>query len=261
METFFHKHSLYIALLLFVVSIFILANQVFAFGKPSGAGSDNPGFSEQNNPGNQHIPQQGDRPSGIPSPFPSGGEPSGIPQQAMFHMPAFVLNRLQGGKLQACQSIEKALTNRSTHLVDLVIQMEKTFNSIAQGVEQYYLTKVIPTGTNLPTYDSLVADITTKQNALTPLIVAAQSDVTTFSCTGNNPGALMTQYRTDMQAVLKGLQDYRTSIKNLIVAVRTLSSVSSSETPSITPSVSPTVSPTITPSETPTLTLTPSPKS
>lgn len=262
MEKFFQKHSIYIAVFLFVASVLIFANQVLAFGRPIGVGSGNPGFNRENNPGTQYVPQEG-QPNGTVSPFPTGEDrsfqrPSGIPrempQQGTSHIPAFAQNHLQAGKLQACLSIEKALTNRSTHLTGLVTQMEKTFTSIAMGVEQYYLTKVVPTGTTLPTYDSLVANITTKQNALTPLISAAQNDVTNFSCTGNNPGALMTQYRTDMQAVIKGLQDYRTSIKNLIVAVRTLPSVTLSGTPSATPTTTPseTPIPTVAPSATPT---------
>ena len=133
------------------------------------------------------------------------------------------------------------ITRRSNHLVELADKMIKVFTSIANRVEQYYLTKVVPAGATLPTYDALVADITTKQNAITPLLEAAQADATNFSCTGNNPKAQLTQYKTDMQAVIRGLKEYRTSVRNLIVAVRTLPSLTLSGTPSAT--LTPTMTP------------------
>src|SRR5205807_396941 len=97
---------------------------------------------------------------------------SGDLNQGQSHIPAFVQIHLQGKKLQACQSIEKNLSTRSDHLIGFVAQMEKTFSSIAAGIENYYLTEVAPTGTTLTTYDSLFADITTKENAVTALLPA-----------------------------------------------------------------------------------------
>lgn len=245
MEQFFNKHSIYIAVLLFAISVPVFANQVLAYGRPARVGAENQKFTRENNPGSNFAPQNETTGTATGEARPNS------------HASSFAKNRLSGGKLQSCQSIEKALTNRSTHLVDQVTKMEKTFTSIAEGVEQYYLTKVIPTGTTLSSYDSLVADISTKQAALTPLVTAAQNDVTNFTCTGDNPGALMTQYRTDMQAILQGLKDYRTSIKNLIVAVRTLPSISPSAAPSSAPSATPTSAIKPTDTVTPTMTVVP----
>ncbi|MCL4353817.1 hypothetical protein M1615_05160 [Patescibacteria group bacterium] len=252
MREFFYKRFLYIPILLFLIPVFIFVNQVLAFGRPQGVGYANPGFNRPNSQGDGYRSQQEGQAASAPAG--QNGQPlqqsDSMQQQAVVHVPAFAQNHLQGRRLQACQRIEKVLVHRSTHLVGLATQMEKTFTSIAQGVERYYLTKVVPSGTTLPSYDSLVADIATRENTLTPLVVAAQSDVTGFSCTGNNPGALMTQYRTDMQAVLKGLEDYRTSIKNLIVAVRTLPSINSNGAPSATSSSSPAETSGVTPSVT-----------
>jgi len=245
----FHKNILYISAILFILASVVFVTQVLAVGRP-------------NSPTGYGVPPQGNTPTGtsggvrpsIPTNPGSGYLPQrtqsgGVSSQGQSRMPVFTQVHLQDAKLRACQAISASLVTRSTHLVDLVNQMEKTFTSIAQGVEQYYLTSVLPTGTTLSNYNTMVADIATEQNALTSLIQAALTDVSSFSCTGNNPAAQLTQYRTDMQAVLKGLQDYRTAIKNLIVAVRTLPSVKSSETPSITPTGTPSVTPlpTVTP--------------
>ncbi len=134
----------------------------------------------------------------------------------------FGKDKLEGERLNACKEIEKNLTTRSTHLSDLVTNMEHLFTGIAQRVENYYITKLVPAGKVLPNYDALVADITTKENAIAPLVDAANKDFTGFTCGSDNPKAQITQFITDMQAVTAALHDYRTSIKNLIVAIRTL---------------------------------------
>ena len=245
MHAFFYKYILTFSVVVFVISVFVFSTQVFAIGKPSGVGGavqGNPGYNAQSNSSSGYVPSQGTQPTGSSQ---GGVQSSGIPTQGQSHIPAFAQVHLQDAKLRACQAVSTSVITRSTHLVDLVTQMEKTFTSIADGVEQYYLTKVVPTGKTLPNYDALVADISTKQNSLAPLVQTAQTDASSFSCTGNNPAAQLTQYRTDMQGVLKGLQDYRTAVKNLIVAVRTLPSVNPSKVPSATPTT--TVTPSVTP--------------
>lgn len=233
-----HRYITYLSVFLFLVAVLLGVRTVSAAMPNLPAG--NPGYGAQNNPGTQYIP------SGRVTPAAAGGVQSGTASEAAQtgRMPGFAQQRLAGAKLQACQRIESALTQRSTHLVDLVLEMEKRFTAIAQGVEQYYITQVVPTGTTLPTYNALVADIATKENAITPLVAAAQSDVTNFSCSADNPGASMTQYRTNMQAVITGLQEYRSAIVALITAVRTLPTVSPTGTPSATPT---TVTPSVTP--------------
>lgn len=141
----------------------------------------------------------------------------------------FGKDKLEGTRLNSCKEVEKNLTTRSTHLSELVTNMEKVFTAIAQRVENYYITKLVPTGKTLPNYDALVADITTKQNAIAPLVDAASKDFSGFTCGSDNPKAQITQFRTDMQAVTAALHDYRTSIKNLIVAIRTLGEAGSPE--------------------------------
>jgi hypothetical protein len=63
-------------------------------------------------------------------------------------------------------------------------------------------------------------------------VTTAQTNSTNFSCDGNDPKGLLTQFRTDMQTVKQALHDYRTSIKNLIVAVRSVTGEIESATPS-----------------------------
>lgn len=190
MERFFHKHILHISFVIFFTSFVVFSSQVLAVGSPAEIGKVN-------------------------RPFIATGGAKLLPPR----MPAFAQNRLQQAKLKVCQALSKNIATRSAHMNDRVLKMEETFDSIAQGVENHYLTKLVPQGMIVLNYDALVADIQTQKSALTPLLAAIQTDIANFSCTGNNPAAQLTQYRTDMQAVIQGLHAYKKAVRNLIVAV------------------------------------------
>jgi hypothetical protein len=116
--------------------------------------------------------------------------------------------------------------------------MEEKFDSIAKRVEDYYNSKVVPGGKTVADYVSLVTNINTNKTVVQTALTKTQNDANSFDCTGNPKDQLM-RFREDMQSVKKALKDYRTSIKNLIVAVHSVTGVQNSE-PSVSPK--PTVS-------------------
>jgi hypothetical protein len=130
--------------------------------------------------------------------------------------------RLQDAKLKSCQARENAIGQRSTSLTGTVNSMFSKFDAIAQRVEEYYTSKVVPSGKTVSNYDNLVSDIQVKKAAVGTVLLAAQSDSAGFSCTSGDPKGQMTKFRLDMQSVMNALKNYRTSIKNLIVAVRSV---------------------------------------
>lgn len=190
MERFFHKHILHISFVILLASFVVFSSQVLAVGNSNVTGIANRPL----------IATEGAK-------------------QGQSRIPAFAQIRLEAAKLKACEALSKNIATRSAHMNDRVVRMEKTFDSIAQGVENHYLTKLVPEGKIVSNYDALVADIQTQKSALTPLLAAIQTDISNFSCTGNNPAAQLTQYRTDMKAVIQGLQAYKKAVRNLIVAV------------------------------------------
>lgn len=149
--------------------------------------------------------------------------------------PETVGGRLTEAKLRACQARENAIKKRSEHLGKLASTMEKKFTAIAQRVEEYYTTKAVPGGKTIANYDSLVSDIQTKKTAVQTALTQAQTDAGGFSCTGDNPKGQLTQFKGGMKAVIKALKDYRTSIKNLIVAVRSVTGTTERTKPSASP--------------------------
>lgn len=126
------------------------------------------------------------------------------------------------GKLKACQARENAVKTRMSRLTQLATNMETKFDTIASRVEAYYTSKVVPSGKTVPNYDSLVLYIGTKKTAVQTTLTKAQTDADNFSCASSTPKAQLTQVREDMQAVKQALKNFRTSIKNLIVAVHSV---------------------------------------
>lgn len=141
---------------------------------------------------------------------------------------------LAQGRVRACQAIESGVKNRMQSLVNLATNIENVFNSIATRVETYYTGKVVPSGKTVSSYDTLVANISTKKGVVDTDLASAQSLVNSFSCTSGDPRTLLTSFRLDMQKVKTDLQAFRTSIKNLIIAVRTVAP-EESPTPEATP--------------------------
>lgn len=156
----------------------------------------------------------------------------------------FERDRLEGKRLQFCENHQDEINTRLDSLGKLVANMLGKFDAIAARVEDYYQSKVLPSGKSVDNYAELIADISAKKTAVEDALASTQADVNGFDCNADNPKAQIRQYRTDMQSVKSALHDYRTSIKNLIVAVRSVvgegeRTASESAEPSVEPSESP----------------------
>lgn len=130
-------------------------------------------------------------------------------------------DRLEAKRLEYCEKHKDEIATRSGSLGKLVAGMLGKFDAILARVQEFYTTKLVPAGKTVVGYDGLVADVAAKKTQVQTDLANAQADVSGFSCTGDNPKGQMTQYRLDMQLVKKDLHAYRTSIKNLITAVKT----------------------------------------
>lgn len=144
-------------------------------------------------------------------------------------------DRLEAKRLEYCEKHKDEIVGRSESLGRLVAGMLGKFDAILARVTEYYTTKLVPAGKTVSNYDALVADVTAKKAQVQTDLANAQADVAGFVCTGDNPKGQMTQYRLDMQLVKKDLQTYRTSIKNLIVAVKTAAGERTEPSPSASP--------------------------
>ena len=133
-----------------------------------------------------------------------------------------IQNRLTEVKLKVCQTKESAIKNRLTHLGDLTNRMIEKFDAIAGRVKEHYTSKVVPGGKTLANYDALIYDVRAKKDAVQTALNQAKTNAGGFTCDGDNPKEQISQFRDDMQTVKSALKDYRTSIKNLIAAIRSI---------------------------------------
>lgn len=142
-----------------------------------------------------------------------------------FPTPRRALNEV---RFRACQARENAIQNRMQSLTRLVGTIEKSFDSIATRVENYYNNKVVPSGGSLDNYNTLVGDIADKKAKLDADLPVVQNNVNAFGCDQDDPKGIYNEFRLGMQNIKTDLKNYRTAIKNLIVAV---AKVGPSETP------------------------------
>lgn len=119
------------------------------------------------------------------------------------------------GKLQACEARQVAIKARSQNLADFTTRVIATFDKIATRVREFYTAK----GITVANYAALNADVTAKKTAAQNALVRSQATILNFSCTSGDPKATLKSFNDNMKKVKSALKDYRTSIKNLIVAV------------------------------------------
>lgn len=145
----------------------------------------------------------------------------------------------------SCESRKEGVVNRMKRLVELSEKMLENFDTHATKVQDFYISVVVPKGVTVKNYDKLVADIAAKKAVVQTTLANAQADVDDFSCTNGDPKTYLNTFRTDMQAVKTALKEYRTTIKNLIVAVRTAAEALETPTPTPTATSTPTLTPTL----------------
>lgn len=136
------------------------------------------------------------------------------------------------GRMRACEARSTAISTRLSQLIDMATNMLEVFDSHATRVKNFYTNVVLPSGKTVANYDALIANIDAKKQAVIDAWNKAKTNSEAFSCTNGDPKQLLSQFRLDMQATKKALKDYRTAIKNLIVAVKRVS-------PTPAPSASP----------------------
>lgn len=144
--------------------------------------------------------------------------------EASLHQPTTDQTRLAAAKLRACQNRENAINNIMSR-IDTRAQNQLTlFGTIAARVENFYTSK----SRSISNYDQLLAAITlAKSQAETDLSTMEANS--SFSCTANNPRGMVTAFQGYLKTEINDLQNYRTSVKDLIVAVAQANGVNVSD--------------------------------
>jgi hypothetical protein len=125
---------------------------------------------------------------------------------------------LEGPKLNTCKSHEQAIKNIMARVTDRAQKQQALYTSVAEGTEALY----IKNGKTLSNYGSLVTDVNTKKSASLVAVSSLEADSQLFSCDSNNPRGQITEFQTEVKAAVNALTSYRTSVKNLIIGVKSV---------------------------------------
>lgn len=129
--------------------------------------------------------------------------------------------KLEETKLRVCERKQDSIIRRSTRLSERAQRQLVNFEQKANRVEDFYNNRLVPRGITLTNYEDLLADIEAKKQAVNEATTSAKMAAEDFDCSADDPKGQLTNFRIDMQNAVAALKEYRTSIKNLIVAVRT----------------------------------------
>ena len=126
--------------------------------------------------------------------------------------------RLTDAKLKACQHREKAITNIMARISDRGQKQIDLFDTIATRTETFYKSK----GKVLSSYDSLVADVATKKADAQAAVDSTKSKAAEFKCDGTDPKGVASAFKDNLKTQNDALKAYKTSVKNLIVGVKSV---------------------------------------
>lgn len=158
-----------------------------------------------------------------------------LPAQANTHAQAASNNRpsnpssqagtkLLAAQLRACQNRENAINNIISRVDTRGQNQLNLFNTIATRVENFYTSR----GNTAANYDQLVAAVNAAKTQAETDLSTMQSN-STFSCNSSNPKAMVTAFQGYLKTEITDLQNYRTDVKNLIVAVAKANGVTVSD--------------------------------
>jgi phosphotransferase system HPr-like phosphotransfer protein len=151
------------------------------------------------------------------------GQPSEPGSQAADRK-ASAQTKLADAKLKACQKREKAINNIMSRVSDRGHKQLALFTSIATKTEAFYADK----GKTLSDYDALVSDVTAKKAAAQTAVDAVKGESVTFKCDGTDPKGAAASFKEALKSEITALKDYKTSVKNLIVGVKSVQGATTS---------------------------------
>ena len=125
------------------------------------------------------------------------------------------------GKAIACQNRQNAVKTIISRLDTRISNQLSLFTAIAGRVESFYSKS----GNKVTNYNQLLANLSTTSGALRTEYTTLKTN-STFSCSFSHPKAVVNSFLGDLHVVISDLQAYKTSVKNLIVAVAKANNVS-----------------------------------
>lgn len=128
--------------------------------------------------------------------------------------------KLINSRLKACQRREAVITKLMSNLADRGTRQIEVFDKIADRTQAYYQEK----GLRLANYNSLVAEVDAKKNAAEAAVSSTKDTIVEFDCEGEDPRGTAAEFKENLKAQHQAMKAYKTSVKNLIVGVKSVQS-------------------------------------
>jgi hypothetical protein len=141
--------------------------------------------------------------------------------------------RLDAVKLKVCQKREVAITNIMARIADRGNKHLTVFDKIAERTKAFYEIE----NYELSNYQDLVNEVDAKRIIAEDAIDAIESISIDFECNGDNPKGIITSFKDSRLEAIAALKDYKTAVKNLIVAVKSVQSALTNSTDEVTEEV------------------------
>jgi len=125
--------------------------------------------------------------------------------------------RLTDKKLEICQKREAKITNIMKRIGDRADRQVALFSKITDRVQNFYVTNEL----SVDNYDTLVAAVNDKKATAQGLVTALKGLIVDFDCEGDDPKGVTEVFKTKLKETITTLKEYKTAVKNLIVAVKT----------------------------------------
>jgi len=127
--------------------------------------------------------------------------------------------RLDDTKRRVCASHQASINKLISHVIGQRQKQIDHVGEIATRVQNFYVKQ----GHELANYDALVSDVNMKKAVAQAALDAAKPN-TAFSCDGDGPKAELQAFRDKRSVVVATIKEYRQSVKNLIVGVKSVQS-------------------------------------
>lgn len=124
--------------------------------------------------------------------------------------------RLDTARKTKCENVERNVANRAANFVRHAERHLEVFDKIAERTKAFAIEK----DKQPDNYDALVSEAGAKRAQAVTDIESFKSMAAQFDCDSDNPTAAGKVLKEQAKVVRASLKEYRTSIKNLIVGVK-----------------------------------------
>jgi hypothetical protein len=125
--------------------------------------------------------------------------------------------KLEQTKLKICQKREQNINNIMSRIADRGQKQLNLFTSIAEKTQKFYEDKNL----NVANYQELLDDISAKKTTAQEALQNMNQNKAQFKCDGTDPKGAVNGFQESLKKEIEVLKDYKTAVRNFIVAVKT----------------------------------------